>query len=450
MPISRRIRELRRHNLLSLEQLEELSGLDRYYLARLEDGEDVPSYDELERLGDAFGVPLRQLFHSDDEPVSTPWLTPRPTLPELAAESTLLQSLFILKETPARPADEPTGAVHGVPRRVAADAGGKSSSNWLPTRIGQVTLFWAALALLLRAQDAFTKSDMLSKLRESLVSELQFLADPRVGLLLAVLAFALLWRSNRRKRSTQPILGQPGQETKSYSVVGVTALPVFLALVCSVSLAAFKWRSPDRAQVAHLAVPVPDPSLAEALERQIQSDGQLSSPLPAESSRSQVRSPKGTAPLVRSLPRLRPELDRENKEAGIVGNQGLVTVSPFDLGPAPPTDASYPSQTVWRFTGSASTVDPPQKKSLDGIDRAHKDKSWQLLAALCEGAIAENPQWLAPYLYAGEAYANLGEVDRAIDRLEYVRRNGADRPDDRLAVEQATQLREFIRRKYGR
>jgi hypothetical protein len=45
---------------------------------------------------------------------------------------------------------------------------------------------------------------------------------------------------------------------------------------------------------------------------------------------------------------------------------------------------------------------------------------WQELAALCEEQIVAAPRWLTPYYFAGYAYGNLGDRDRALDRLEHV------------------------------
>jgi hypothetical protein len=72
------------------------------------------------------------------------------------------------------------------------------------------------------------------------------------------------------------------------------------------------------------------------------------------------------------------------------------------------------------------------------------------MATLAEDAIAQNPQWLTPYELAGEAYVHLGDIDRAIARLEYVKMSGAGSLGDGWAVLQAARLRESIRHQYGR
>ena len=54
-----------------------------------------------------------------------------------------------------------------------------------------------------------------------------------------------------------------------------------------------------------------------------------------------------------------------------------------------------------------------------------EQKKWQELGNLCEQQIAKSPEWLTPYLFSGIAYANLGQKDKAIERLEYVERQSA-------------------------
>ncbi len=122
---------------------------------------------------------------------------------------------------------------------------GRGRWHWLQTRIGQVFLFWGVLELILRALDVLTKSDLLLMLRDSLASDLQFVAHPRFALLLVVLAFALLWEHNDPKKPAKSILDQPDQPQKNYSAIEATAIPFFLAFVCGVGLAAFDPSRPN-------------------------------------------------------------------------------------------------------------------------------------------------------------------------------------------------------------
>ena len=449
MSIGGRIRVLRFRSSLSLEELEELSGLDKNYLLRLEDGEEVPSYDELEKLRDALDVPLEQLFYRDNERVSTPRLTPRATLGELLAEySRAPQSRPSPKEISTELTRLESAFLHGGSRRLTAD---RSSSHWLQTRIAQMVLFWGALELVLRTQDALTKSDRLLKLQESLVPQLQFLADPRLAPLLVVVAFAVICVSNPLRKPTKLVLDQADQpQTKNYSIAGATAIPLFLALVCGVSTAALELRSPDHERLAHLAEPGLIPNLPEALQRGLQSAAQKPAARRSDLSAGRSSGAQKAAPLVQSLPPLTPAVGQASQDAKVVGNEGQVPISPSDLSARFENDSRHQEPTVWKFGPGSSNVDTPQGKVADRIEQARNDNNWQLLATLSEDAIRGNRRSVRLHLLAGEAYANLGQIDRAIDQLEYVKRQGAGDPNYRSAVERATKLRESIKQQYGR
>jgi hypothetical protein len=49
-----------------------------------------------------------------------------------------------------------------------------------------------------------------------------------------------------------------------------------------------------------------------------------------------------------------------------------------------------------------------------------KRQDWKALLNLCEEQITKTPLWLTPYMCSGVSFANLGEKDRAIERLKYV------------------------------
>jgi transcriptional regulator with XRE-family HTH domain len=84
--IGRRIRELRIHNSLSRNELAGKTQLTALDILRLENGLEVPEYETLQVLAEAFSVPLYRLFSRDEVPLLTPRLTPRPTLDELVVE----------------------------------------------------------------------------------------------------------------------------------------------------------------------------------------------------------------------------------------------------------------------------------------------------------------------------------------------------------------------------
>lgn len=87
MIIGQRLRQLREEKGLSQGDIEKASGLLRCYISRVEHGHTVPSLETLERFAAALDVPLFWLFHSGEGALSTPHLTPRTSLEELADET---------------------------------------------------------------------------------------------------------------------------------------------------------------------------------------------------------------------------------------------------------------------------------------------------------------------------------------------------------------------------
>ena len=86
MLIGTRLRQLREERHMSQGDIEERTGLLRCYVSRVENGHTVPSLETLERFAGVLDIPLYQLFCSGYEAPSTPSLTPRKTLEEIAAE----------------------------------------------------------------------------------------------------------------------------------------------------------------------------------------------------------------------------------------------------------------------------------------------------------------------------------------------------------------------------
>jgi len=67
--------------------------------------------------------------------------------------------------------------------------------------------------------------------------------------------------------------------------------------------------------------------------------------------------------------------------------------------------------------------------------------NWAEVRDLCEVQILKTPEWLTPYLCAGVAHANLGNVEEAIVRLEQVASLAADNPDYLAATRILNELR---------
>jgi transcriptional regulator with XRE-family HTH domain len=70
MQISQRLKELREAKKFSQGTIETRTGLLRCYVSRVENGHTVPTVDTLEKLARALEVPLYEIFHDGEEPVS--------------------------------------------------------------------------------------------------------------------------------------------------------------------------------------------------------------------------------------------------------------------------------------------------------------------------------------------------------------------------------------------
>ena len=77
-------------------------------------------------------------------------------------------------------------------------------------------------------------------------------------------------------------------------------------------------------------------------------------------------------------------------------------------------------------------------QKMESLRSAH---SWRPLAELCETEIRSAPGWLTPYLYAGEAYVNLAERKKAIERLRYVEKHAGGNQDYAGSTRLLEQLR---------
>jgi transcriptional regulator with XRE-family HTH domain len=83
MRIAERIKQIRHESVVSIEDFAAKTGLAKSLIARLENGQAVPTLEMLEDLADAAGVPVYRFFFDDVQLVRTPKLTPRVTWKEL-------------------------------------------------------------------------------------------------------------------------------------------------------------------------------------------------------------------------------------------------------------------------------------------------------------------------------------------------------------------------------
>ena len=89
MRIAHRIRTVRLEHSRSIEITEAQAGFEKGLLARLESGQQVPSMENLQRLAVVLGVPVHHFFFAEGESISTPHLTPRLSLDDLATLNAL-------------------------------------------------------------------------------------------------------------------------------------------------------------------------------------------------------------------------------------------------------------------------------------------------------------------------------------------------------------------------
>jgi hypothetical protein len=62
----------------------------------------------------------------------------------------------------------------------------------------------------------------------------------------------------------------------------------------------------------------------------------------------------------------------------------------------------------------------PEMKVFQTIIELQNAKKWTELRELCEKQIESTPKWLTPYMFSGLAFANLGQLPMAVQRLQFV------------------------------
>ena len=72
MIIGDRLRALREEKKLSQGDIENITGLLRCYVSRVENGHTVPAVETLEKFARALEVPMYQLFYNGTEPPDMP------------------------------------------------------------------------------------------------------------------------------------------------------------------------------------------------------------------------------------------------------------------------------------------------------------------------------------------------------------------------------------------
>jgi len=82
--------------------------------------------------------------------------------------------------------------------------------------------------------------------------------------------------------------------------------------------------------------------------------------------------------------------------------------------------------TTYDFNGMKRVVSPGRIEGSDGemdafnqLMSAYKLNNWKEVRSLSEAEKSKAQEWLTPYFFAGLAYANLCEKDKAISNLKY-------------------------------
>lgn len=94
-------------------------------------------------------------------------------------------------------------------------------------------------------------------------------------------------------------------------------------------------------------------------------------------------------------------------------------------------------KVTYTFDGNRRVVSPG-RTSLDvgeaadifqEMRRLEQAKDWEGLIRLSEAQISARPEWLTPYVTAGEGYLNRGQRDHALSLLEYAEKTIAGNPE---------------------
>ncbi len=120
---------------------------------------------------------------------------------------------------------------------------------------------------------------------------------------------------------------------------------------------------------------------------------------------------------------------------------GSVTVNPPQNPYAPVVTYTFPGDKRVTDQGGSDLYVGAKYDAFAKIGALRKDGKWEELASRCEEEIRDAPEWLTPYLYAGEAYKELGNRGKAIERLEHVAELGGRLPEYADATRWLKELR---------
>jgi hypothetical protein len=111
-------------------------------------------------------------------------------------------------------------------------------------------------------------------------------------------------------------------------------------------------------------------------------------------------------------------------------------------------------KVTYSLNGSTRTISPqgvslnlspnPASKEIEALNAA---RDWPALARICERTMSETPEWYTPFVFAGIAYANLGQKDKAIDLLQRADQGMAGNTDYGMLPAEVKRLLDLLRQK---
>lgn len=167
-------------------------------------------------------------------------------------------------------------------------------------------------------------------------------------------------------------------------------------------------------------------------------------PTPKAASKPTVVSPSASqrAPLIPSGVKV----TQKNVSGPNVIAGGDVTINPEVNPYAPVVTYEFNGfKHVSRPAAGEFTAESGESEAFRKIMSLNEARNWKALAELCETEIRTTPEWLTPYLFAGVAYANLGDLEKATERLEHFNKHANGVPDYAGSYAESTRLLEQLR-----
>lgn len=109
-------------------------------------------------------------------------------------------------------------------------------------------------------------------------------------------------------------------------------------------------------------------------------------------------------------------------------------------------------KTTYTFIGNRRIASPGVNRTddsalpiYDEMLKLGRAGQWAALLTLAEIQIKERPEWLTPYVFAGDSHSKLGRREKALELLEFAERRIAGNPDYEPLQPVLTRLLQNIR-----